>query len=69
VFHDRSKHTEIKYHYIIDMLQRKAVHVHYLPIHEKIINIFTKSLANTKFEYFHERPSLVKITSLAEREC
>ena len=27
VFHDRSKHIEIKYHYIIDMVQRKAVHV------------------------------------------
>jgi hypothetical protein len=27
VFHDKSKHIEIKYHYIIDMVQRKAVHV------------------------------------------
>ena len=27
VFHDRSKHIEIKYHYIRDMVQRKAVHV------------------------------------------
>jgi hypothetical protein len=27
VFHDRSKHIEIKYHYIRDMVQKKAVHV------------------------------------------
>jgi hypothetical protein len=27
VFHDRSKHIEIKYHYIKDMVQRKTVHV------------------------------------------
>jgi hypothetical protein len=27
VFHDRSKHIEIKYHYIRDMVQRKGVHV------------------------------------------
>jgi aspartate carbamoyltransferase regulatory subunit len=27
VFHDRSKHIEIKYHYIRDMVQRKEVHV------------------------------------------
>jgi hypothetical protein len=26
-FHDKSKHIEIKYHYIRDMVQRKAVHV------------------------------------------
>jgi hypothetical protein len=55
VFHDRLKHIEIKYHYIRDMLQRKAVHVQYLPTHEHIADIFTKPLANTKFEYFREK--------------
>jgi hypothetical protein len=69
VFHDRSIHIEIKYHYIIDMVQRKAVHMHYLPTHEKIAYIFTKSLAKTNFEYFRERLGLMENTSLAEREC
>jgi hypothetical protein len=27
MFHDRSKHIEIKYYYIRDMVQRKEVHV------------------------------------------
>ena len=27
VFHNKSKHIEIKYHYIRDMVQRKAIHV------------------------------------------
>jgi hypothetical protein len=27
VFHDKSKHIEIKYHYIRDMVQRKTIHV------------------------------------------
>jgi hypothetical protein len=58
VFHDRSKHIEIKYHYIRDMVQRKAVHVQYLPTHEQIADIFTKPLAKTKFEYFRERLGL-----------
>jgi hypothetical protein len=69
VFHDKSKHIEIKYHYIRDMVQRKAVHVQYLPTHEQIADIFTKPLARTKFEYFHERLGLVENASLAEREC
>jgi hypothetical protein len=34
VFHDKSKHIEIKYHYISDMVQRKKVHMQYLPTHE-----------------------------------
>jgi hypothetical protein len=69
VFHDRSKHIEIKYHYIRDMVQRKEVHVQYLPTHEQIADIFTKPLAKTKFEYFRERLGLVENASLAEREC
>jgi hypothetical protein len=69
VFHDKSKHIEIKYHYIRDMVQRKAVHVQYLPTHEQIADIFTKSLARTKFEYFCERLGLVENASLAKREC
>jgi hypothetical protein len=69
VFHDKSKHIEIKYHYIIDMVQRKAVHVQYLFIHEQIVDVFTKALARTKFEYFYERLGLVENASLVEREC
>jgi hypothetical protein len=69
MFHDRSKHIEIKYHYIIDMVQRNIVHVQYLPTHEKIADIFTKPLAKTKFNCFRESLGLVENASLAEREC
>jgi hypothetical protein len=69
VFHDKSKHIEIKYHYIRDMVQRKAVHMQYLPTHEQIAYILNKPLAKTKFEYFRERLGLVENTSLTEREC
>jgi hypothetical protein len=69
VFHDKSKHIEIKYHYIRDMVQRKAIHVQYLSTHEQVADVFTKLLARTKFEYFHERLGVVENASLAEREC
>jgi hypothetical protein len=51
------------------MVQRKVVHVQYLSTHEQVADVFTKPLARTKFEYFHERLSLVENASLAEREC
>ena len=34
VFHDKSKHIEIKYYYIRDMVQRMVVLVQYLPTDE-----------------------------------
>ena len=37
VFHDKSKHTEIKYHYIRDMVQRGAVKLLYVATEEQIV--------------------------------
>jgi hypothetical protein len=68
VFHDKSKHIEIKYHYIRDIMQRKVVHMQYLPTHEQIVDIFTKLLSKTKFECLRERLGLVENISLVERE-
>jgi hypothetical protein len=69
VFHDKSKHIEIKYHYIRDMVQRKVVHVQYLSTREKVADVFTKPISRMKLEYFYERLGLVENSSLAKREC
>ena len=69
VFHDKSKHIEIKYHYIKDVVQIKIVHMQYLSTHEQIANIFTKPLSKTNFNHFHERLGLVENASLAKKEC
>ena len=68
VFHDKSKHIEIKYHYIRDMVQRKAVLVQYLPTYDKVYDVLTKPLTRMNFEYFHEKISMAQNASLTERE-
>ena len=45
VFHDKSKHIDIKYHYIWDMVQRGAVKLQYVTTDEQISDVLTKSLA------------------------
>jgi hypothetical protein len=42
MFPDGSKYDEMKYPYFRDMMQRKIVHMQYLPSHEQIADIFTK---------------------------
>ena len=54
VFHDKSKHIEIKYHYIKDMVQRELMKLQYVAIDEQITDVLTKPLARVKFEYFRE---------------
>jgi hypothetical protein len=52
VFHDRSKHIEIRYHYIRDMVQRGALKLQYISTNEQVVDMLTKPLSRIKFEYF-----------------
>ena len=52
VFHDKSKHIEIKYHFIQDMAQKGAVKLKYVPTEEQVADVLTKLLSRVKFEYF-----------------
>ena len=61
VFHDKSKHIEIKYHYIKDMVQRGAVKLHYVVTDEQIADVLTKPLGQVKFECFREKLGVLQI--------
>ena len=52
VFHEKSKHIEIKYHYIKDMVQRGALKLQYVATNEQIADVLKNPLARVKFEYF-----------------
>jgi hypothetical protein len=55
VFHDKSKHREIWYHYICDMMQRGAINLHYVGTNEQVANVLTKPLSRVKFEHFRDK--------------
>ena len=61
MFHDNSKHIEIKYHYIRYMVQRGAVKLQYVAMEEQIPDVLTKPLARVKFEYFREKLGVLQI--------
>jgi hypothetical protein len=69
VFHDRSKHIEIIYHFVRDRVQKGAVKLQYISIDEHIADIITKPLVKGKFVYFRDKLGAVENTSLAKREC
>jgi hypothetical protein len=48
VFHEKSKHLYIKYHYIRDMVYKGEVELWYISIDEQIMNILTKPLSRVK---------------------
>ena len=61
VFHDKSKHIEIKYTYIRDMVQRGVVKLQYVVTEEHIANVLMKPLARMKFKYFREKLGVLQI--------
>eukprot|EP00253_Pinus_taeda_P029248 PITA_29248 len=60
VFHDRSKHIDIRCHFVRDCVQRGVVQSKYTPTGEQAANILTKALGRTKFVYFREKMGMVK---------
>ena len=61
MFHDKSKRIKIKYHYIRDMVQRRAVKLQYVATDEQIADVLTKPLARMKFEYFRKKLGVLQI--------
>jgi hypothetical protein len=68
VFHERSKHIEIKYYFIRDKFKEGEVNLEYIPTNEKTKDILTKPLSRIKFAYFRDKMGIMEITPLAERE-
>ena len=59
VFHDKSKHIEIKYQFIRDMVEKGVVKLQYVATDEQVANVLTKSLSKVKFEYFRDKLGVV----------
>jgi hypothetical protein len=68
VFHDRSKHIEIKYYYLRDKVQKGEVILQYISIDEQTTDILTKPLSKIKFAYLRDKLGLMEIAPLVERE-
>ena len=60
VFHDWSKHIDIRCHFIRDYVQRGAVQLRHTFIGEQVADILTKALSKIKFTYFRENMGMVE---------
>ena len=68
VFHDKSKHIEIQYHFIDDMVQKGAVELQSIPTYDQTADVHTKPLPRMKLEYIRGRLGVEENVSLLERE-
>ena len=69
VFHERTKHISIKYHFIRDWVQKGVVKLEYITTDEQVADILTKSLPRGKHVHFRDKMGVVRNTFLGKREC
>ena len=69
VFHDISKHIDIRYHHVRDCVQRKIMLLSYIPKEDQDVDILMKALTRRKFEYHRGRIGVADNPYLVEREC
>ena len=55
VHHQRTKHIDIKYHFIRLEIQEGRINLEYIPTEQKMADIFTKAASRNKLESFGTR--------------
>jgi len=54
-FSQRTKHIDIKYHFIRDHIENGTIKLEYIPTRENIADIFTKPLDKSRFLNLREK--------------
>ena len=59
VFHARTKHIEVHYHYVRERLSAGEISLAYVPTQDNLANLFTKALPHEKFKAFRKALGLL----------
>lgn len=61
VFHNRTKHIDVRYHYCREVISKKIVKIYYLTTEEMPADILTKSLVSVKHHKFVKMLGIVNV--------
>lgn len=61
IFHARTKHIEVDYHFVRERVSRKLLEIDYVPSADQVADGFTKALPTQKLESFKHNLNLVRL--------
>ena len=64
VFHERSKHIDIKYHYIRECVENGNMQIEFMRTEEQMADLLTKALGSGKLQEQRAKISMVDITKM-----
>ena len=59
-FHDRTKHIEVRYHYLRDKVEAEELDLEYIPTGEQVADVLTKALNREKHTSFTKDMGVVR---------
>ena len=66
VFHARTKHVKVDYHFVCERVLRKDLLIHYIATGDQLVDIFTKSISSSRFQFLRSK-TIVSIDPLVLR--
>ena len=70
VFHARTKHVEVHYHFIREKVLQEEIELLYVKTEDQVADLFTKGLGVDKFEKFRRQLNMVRRMEVGvEGEC
>ena len=61
VFHDRSKHIELRYHFIRECVEEGRIDIDYICTNDQLADVLTKALGRLKFLELRGRIGMTEI--------
>ena len=62
IFHERSKHIELKYHFIRDCVEEKKIELEFVPTEHQLADMLTKPLDRVRLEKLRSRIGMVEVS-------
>jgi hypothetical protein len=63
VLHDRSKHIDLRYHFIRDCVENGSIVVEFIGTGEQKADILTKALGRIQFQNLREKIGIIDVRS------
>lgn len=66
VFHDRSKHIDLRYHFVREKVEAGDIDIEHVRTDDQLADILTKSLGRVKFQEMRKKVGVRTVSNMGQ---